>query len=129
QQMHGYINTYCPMLLMTLQCNNNLKINTNGTDTKDKKSHNLSALMATALPYHIDNLKYDDVCKQNHLLLYWCINVINWEAELSGPQVMSYLMGYGDTFTSHNYMPLYTGLLFSMEKQMFPKLCGNMTER
>ncbi|KIO04877.1 hypothetical protein M404DRAFT_25958 [Pisolithus tinctorius Marx 270] len=142
QRMHGYINAYCPTLLTTLQCNNDLKINTNGADTKDmafyitayamkkqKKSHNLSVLMATALPYHIDNPKYDDMHEWNRLLLYWCINVINWEAELSGPQVMSYLMGYGDTFTSHNYTPLYTGPLFSMVKQMFPELCGHTTER
>ncbi|KIO14871.1 hypothetical protein M404DRAFT_118815, partial [Pisolithus tinctorius Marx 270] len=142
QRMHGYINAYCPALLTMMWCNNDLKINTNGVDTKDvafyitayatkkqKKSHNLSALMASALPYHINNPKYDDVCECNHLLIYRCINVINREAELSGPQVMSYLMGYGDTFTSHNYVALYTGPLFSTIKELYPKFLKASTDR
>ena len=104
-----------------MHCNNNIKINTNGKDTKDvafyittyvtkkqKKTHNLSALMASALAYHTQNPRYDDIRERNRLLLYRCINVINQEAELSGPQVVSYIMGYGDNYTSHNYAPLYT---------------------
>jgi len=112
-----------------------IKLNTNGSNTKDvafyitayatkkqKKSHDLSALMASALPYHINNLKYEDIRERNRLLLYHCINIINREMELSGPQVVSYLMGYGDTYTSHNYNPLYTGALFSTIKRMFPDI-------
>ncbi|KIO09446.1 hypothetical protein M404DRAFT_21969 [Pisolithus tinctorius Marx 270] len=123
-------------------CNNDLKINTNGADTKDvafyitayatkkqKKSHNLSVLMASALPYHINNPKYDDVHERNRLLIYHCINVINCEAELSAPQVVSYLMGYGDTFTSHNYASLYMGLLFSTIKGLYPEFSVGSTER
>ncbi|KIO11877.1 hypothetical protein M404DRAFT_72474, partial [Pisolithus tinctorius Marx 270] len=110
------INNYCPLILTNLRCNNDIKINTNGKDTKDvtfyvtayatkkqKKSHNLSALMASALAYHENDPRYEDIRKQNRLLLYRCINVINREAELSGPQVVSYIMGYGDTFRSHCY--------------------------
>jgi len=134
KRTNGYINGYCPSLLTTMRCNNDLKINTNGADTKDvafyitayatkkqKKSHNLSALMATAMPYHTANPLYEDIRERNRLLLYRCINVINREAELSGPQVVSYLMGYGDTFTSHNYAPLYTSSLFSTVRQMLLK--------
>ncbi|KIO04732.1 hypothetical protein M404DRAFT_25843 [Pisolithus tinctorius Marx 270] len=142
RRSHGYINAYCPALLTTMRCNNDLKINTNGADTKDvafyitayatkkqKKSHNLSALMASALPYHINNPKYDDVRERNRLLIYHCINVINREAELSGPQVVSYLMGYGDTFTSHNYAALYTGPLFSTIKELYPEFLMASTDR
>ncbi|KIO12199.1 hypothetical protein M404DRAFT_95464, partial [Pisolithus tinctorius Marx 270] len=142
RHMHGYINAYCPALLMMMRCNNNLKINTNSADTKDiafyitayatkkqKKSHNLSALMASALPYHINNPKYDDVRECNRLLIYCCINVINRKAELPGPQVVSYLMGYGDMFTSHHYAVLYTGPLFSTLKGLFPEFSVGSTER
>jgi len=134
KRMNGYINGYCPLLLTSMRCNMDIKLNTNGADTKDvafyitvyatkkQKSHNLSPLMASALPYHINNPKYDDLRERNHLLLYRCINVINHEMELSGPQVVSYLMGYGDTYTSHNYNPLYTGALFSTIKRMFPTI-------
>jgi len=130
KRTYGYINGYCPLLLTTMRCNNDLKINTNGADTKDvafyitayatkkqNKTHNLSALMASAMPYHTANLLYEDIRERNRLLLYRCINVINRETELSGPQVASYLMGYGDTFTSHNYAPLYTSSLFSTVRQ------------
>lgn len=135
KRTNGYINGYCPLLLTSMRCNNDIKINTNGSDTKDvafyitayamkkqKKTHNLSALMASALPYHIDNPQYEDIREWNRLLLYQCLNVINCEMELSGPQVVSYLMGYGDTYTSHNYVPLYMSLLFSTIKCMFPSI-------
>ena len=118
-----------------MHCNNNIKINTNGKDMKDvafyittyvtkkqKKTHNLSALMASALAYHTQNPRYDDIRERNRLLLYRCINVINQEAELSGLQVVSYIMGYGDNYTSHNYAPLYTRVLTSTLKRMFPEL-------
>lgn len=96
---------------------------------KQKKSHNLLALMASALPYHIDNPRYEDIREQNRLLLYQCINIINQEMELLGPQVISYLMGYGDTYTSHNYAPLYTGQLFGTIKHMFPSIIGGGGDR
>ena len=83
QKAYGYINGYCPLLLTTMRCNNDLKINTNGMDTKDvafyitayatkkqKKTHNLSVLMASAMPYHTANPRYEDIRKRNHLLLY-----------------------------------------------------------
>jgi len=130
KRTYSYINGYCPLLLTTMRCNNDLKINMNGADTKDvafyitayamkkqKKTHNLSALMASAMPYHTANPRYEDIRERNRLLLYRCINMINRETELSGPQVASYLMGYGDTFTSHNYAPLYTTSFFSAVRQ------------
>jgi len=135
RRTNGYINGYCPLVLTNLRCNNDIKINTNGADTKDvafyvtayatkkqKKSHNMSALMASAFPYHIANPRYEDIRERNRLLLYRCLNTINREAELSGPQVVSYIMGYGDTYTSHHYAPLYTNVLFASLKRMFPTL-------
>ena len=138
KRTYGYINSYCPTILTSLRCNNDIKINTNGSDTKDvafyitayatkkqKKTHNLSALMATALPYHNDNPRYEDIRERNRLLVYRCLNVINRETELSGPQVAAYLMGYGDTYTSHHYTPLYTSLFFGTLKHMFPSIVGD----
>ncbi|KIO00529.1 hypothetical protein M404DRAFT_29447 [Pisolithus tinctorius Marx 270] len=125
-----------------LEAEENFWINTNGEDTKDitfyvtayatkkqKKSHNLSALMASTLAYHENNPWYEDIRKCNRLLLYHCINVINREAELSGLQVVSYIMGYGDTFKSHSYAPLYTSALFTAIRQMFPGLSTTATVR
>jgi len=74
KRTYGYINGYCPLILTSLQCNNDIKINMNRSDTKNvafyitayatkkqRKSHNLSALMASALPYHINNPRYEDI--------------------------------------------------------------------
>jgi len=125
-----------------MRCNNDIKINTNGRDTKDvtfyitayatkkqKKTHNLSALIATALPYHSANPQYEEIRERNCLLLYRCMNVINRETELSGPQVVSYIMGYGDNYTSHNYSPLYTALLMSTLKLLFPEISKHNKSR
>ena len=135
KRTNGYINNYCPLLLTSMRCNNDIKLNTNGADTKDvafyitayatkkqKKSHNLLALMANSLSYHLDNPRFDDICEHNRLLVYRCINVINREAELSGPQVASYLMGYGDNFTSHYYSPMFSSQFFAAVRCMFPEL-------
>jgi len=85
--------------------------------------------MASALPYHISNPRYEDIRERNRLLVYRCLNIINREMELSGPQVVSYLMGYGDTYTSHNYAPLYTNLLFGAIKRMFPSIIEGAKDR
>ena len=135
KRTNGYINNYCPTLLTSMRCNHDIKLNTNGADTKDvafyvtayatkkqKKSHNLSALMANSLRYHLENPKYDDIRERNRLLIYRCINVINRETELSGPQVASYIMGYGDNVTSHHYAAMYTSQFFAAVKRMFPDL-------
>ena len=129
----AYLNSYCPDMLTTMRCNNDIKLNTNGSETKhiawyltsyttknQKTTHNTSALLANSLAYHKDNPKYDDLRQCNKLLLYRCINILNREMELSGPQVVSYLMGWDDKFQSHNYVALYTNPLLAALKQTFP---------
>ena len=142
KRTNGYINNYCPILLTTMRCNHDIKLNTNGADTKDvafyvtayatkkqKKSHNLSVLMANSLSYHLENPKFDDIRECNRLLIYRCINVINREAELSGPQVASYIMGYGDNVTSHQHASMYTSQFFGVVKRMFPDLRTHLGNR
>jgi hypothetical protein len=60
--------------------------------------------------------------EQNRLLIYRCFNVLNRQAELSAPQVMSYLMNWGDKFTSHQYVSVYWGQLSNALKKVFPFL-------
>jgi hypothetical protein len=42
--------------------------------------------------------------------------------ELSGPQVMCYLMNWGDCFISHHYIPVYWAQLGNTLKTIFPSL-------
>jgi len=65
KRTHPYINNYCPAISVSLCCNNNIKLLTNGVDTKhaswystdyqtkkQNKNNNVSALMAQSLMYH-----------------------------------------------------------------------------
>lgn len=129
-----YINAYCPDLLTSMRCNNDIKLNTNGCETKhiawyltayttknQQPTHNTSALLASTMAYHKDNPKYNDLRQCNKLLLYRCTNVLNRQMELSAPQVVSYLMGWDDTFQLHHYVPLFTTPLLIALKRAFPE--------
>lgn len=121
RRSYGYLNSWCPSLALTLRANHDLKLITNGAETKSaawyitsyatkgqKRSHNMSALLGTAVTRHNASDAYQgDIRERNRLLLYRCWNALNRMTELSAPQVVMYLMGWGDSFTSHRYVPLY----------------------
>lgn len=50
---------------------------------------------------------FQDLRNQQRLLLFRLVHTINREQELAAPMVMSYLMGWGDTYRSHHYTPIY----------------------
>ena len=136
KRTYGYLNTYCPPISVTLRCNNDIQLITNGRDTKNVvwyetgyqtkkqgKSFNISALFAKALLYHTNHSAYlSDILEQNRLLIYRCFLSINVGAELSDQQVISYLMGWGDTFCSHHYVPFYWASLGRYIIKAFPHL-------
>ena len=121
RRTYAYLNSWCPGLAALLRANGDLKLITNGHETKSaawyitayatkgqKRTHNSSALLAHAVTRHNDSDAYQgDVRERNRLLLYRCWNALNRMSELSAPQVVMYLMGWGDSFTSHHYVPLY----------------------
>jgi hypothetical protein len=125
KRTYGFINGYCPAVSLTLKCNNDIKLLTNGEDTKDaawyqtayqtkkqSKTFNMSALLAKTLMYHTQQSAYlDDIRERNRLLVFRCFQTINRENELSGPQVIMYLKGWGDVIRAHNYTPIYWSAL------------------
>jgi len=93
---------------------------TNYQSKDPSKSYNMSALLGSALMYHQDHLpQLEPLKERNHLLIYRCFNVLNRQAELSGPQVMSYLMNWSDRFTSHQYISVYWSQLANSLKQYY----------
>lgn len=136
QRLHPYLNNYCPAILLTMRCNNDIKLLTNGKDTrnlmwyvtiyqtkKQGKSFNMSALLTKTLMYHQKNSAYlSDMRERNRLLVFRCFNMLNRQAEQSAPQVISYLMGWGDTFCSHHYVPVYWSALERALKRAHPEL-------
>ena len=139
---YQFLNGYSPAILVCLRCNNDIKMVIYGKDTKTiggyltnyqnkdpSKSYNMSALLCSALTYHQNHLRHlESLCEQNRLLIYRCFNVLNREAELSGPQVMTYLMNWGDRFVSHQYVSVYWCQLANALEQVYPHLRVNGRE-
>jgi hypothetical protein len=127
---YGFLNGYNPGLLVGCRCNIDTKFNSNGEETKDgvwyctgyalkdpERSYNQSALLAKGFLFHQKYQKeVSSLCDQNQLLVYRCFNSLNQQNELSGPQVISYLMGWGDVFRSHRYVPVYWAQLAQILK-------------
>ena len=138
KRLYAYVNGWCPSVLVNARCNNDIKLLTNGDDTKNitfyitmytakkqGKSHNLSAVMADAYAYHTThpNSKYlDSLRSDQHLLLFRVIHAINRNQEIAAPMVMSYLMGWGDVFRSHTYSPIYWSSFMGALIRRFPEL-------
>ena len=136
RRTYGFLNGYSPAILVCLRCNNDIKVVIYGKDTKNlgwyltnyqskdpSKTYNMSALLGSALAYHQTHSAHlDSLREKNRLLVYRCFNVLNRQAELSGPQVMSYLMSWGDCFSSHQYVSVYWGQVANALKRVYPSL-------
>jgi hypothetical protein len=134
KRLYGYLNSWNPSIAESVRANHDLKLLTNGEETKDtawymttyatKKqgaSYNSSAVLATAVAYHQENNTYiGNILESSRLMLFRCLNMLGRQMELSGPQAVSYLMGWGDTFRSHEYIPIYWGSMISALNQIYP---------
>jgi hypothetical protein len=121
QRTYPMFNSWSPDIAEVLQCNNDIQLLTNGRSTvkvtfyiskyqtkKQKGNYNHSAILAQGLAYQE---KHDDYSKglldHNRMLLLRCEFATLRQQEISGPLCMSYLMGWGDSFSSHKYAPVY----------------------
>ncbi|KAG1859029.1 hypothetical protein DFJ58DRAFT_715769 [Suillus subalutaceus] len=134
KRTYAFLNNYCPAITTTLRCNNDIKLLTNAwyltgySTKKQNKNNNVSALMANTLLYHQGHSNHlDGTLDRNRLLLFRCQHAINREMEMSGPQVMAYLMNWGDIICSHHYVPLYWFALKSHLLEAFPELKEDKT--
>jgi hypothetical protein len=83
----------------------------------------MSAILAKGYAYHSKCSTYtDSIHDQQRLLLFHLVHCINREQELAAPMVMSYLMGWGDTYCSHHYTPIYWSSFVSSLLEAFPEL-------
>jgi hypothetical protein len=135
KRLYAYMNGWNPSVLINARCNNDLKILTNGGDArnitfyvtsyatkKQAKTHSLSAIMAKGYNYHLNhpNRDYLDHIRDNQRLLFFqLVHAISREQELSGPLVISYLMGWGDVQRSHTYSPIHWSFFFFWEPRLF----------
>lgn len=138
RRTYGYFNNWCPAILQCLRANHDIKLLTNGEHTKDlawyitfystkKKvaSSNTSALLANTYAFHnASEPSTRDLSSLNKKLIQRCANTLSREQELSGPEVISYLMGWGDRFISHHFEPIPWYPLLNLLKKVFPSLTG-----
>jgi len=110
KRTYEYLNNWVPPLLLGTHSNHDVKLITNGVETNDiafyltqyvakkqQRSSNTSALLAKSLAFHKEKKKYTlDVNLVNKHLIQRCANTLSHEQEFSGPEVISYLMGWGD---------------------------------
>jgi hypothetical protein len=136
KRLFGFLNGWVPAITLNARCNNDGKLLTNGTDTKNVtfyvtiyqtkkqgKHYNMSALLAKGYAYHSHHTAYLDSLRDNQrLLLFRLIHTINREQELAAPMVISYLMGWGDTYRSHHYSPVYWSSFVSALLKVFAAL-------
>ena len=139
QRLYEFVNGYIPGILVNARCNNDGKLLTNGRDTlnismyttlylakKQGISYNVTAVMAKGYAYHLEHLQdvgsnyVDDLRDIQRLLLFRLVHAINREQELAAPMVISYLMGWGDTYRSHHYTPIYCSSFIAVMLSVYP---------
>ena len=138
--LYGYVNGWMPGILVNARCNNDVKLLTNSRETrnitfyvssyaakKQGRTYNLSSIMASTYAYHLKypNPRHIESLRDNQSdYLRRIVNAINNEQELAAPLVMSYLMGWGDTFCSHYYSPVFLTSFMAALRKAHPDLSG-----
>ncbi|THH12700.1 hypothetical protein EW146_g7451 [Bondarzewia mesenterica] len=136
KRKYDKINGWVPAITINLRCNNDGKLLTNGSDMKNiawyvtgyaakkqNKNHNMSALIAKGYAFHTDRNDYrDSLQDQQRKLIFRVLQTANLQQELAAPMVISYLMGWGDTFKSHHYVPTFWSSFSRALRNKFPEL-------
>ena len=138
RRAYGLMNAWNPPLQQVTRCNQDMKLVTNGADTKDitfyitlyiakRQTHNsnASALLAKGLAYkgQLTPSQQQNV-DLNKRLLQRCTNTLSRQHEFSAPEVVSYLMGWGDRYISHTYVKIYWDQITAQLRKTFPNLLG-----
>jgi hypothetical protein len=136
RRLCGYVNAWNPPLLQITCSNQDMKIITHRHETKaltfyitmyiakkQNQAYNASALLAKSRAFQRPKLTSDDVARDiNKRMITQCTNTLSRDQELSGPEVASYLMGWGDWFISHNFVPIYWDKITGALRHTFPGL-------
>jgi len=136
KRLYEFMNTWVPALTVNLRCNNDVKLLSNLCETmnvtyyitsyqtkKQGRNYNMSAVLAKGFAYHVRHTSYNESLRDHQrLMLFRLVNTVNREQELAAPMVVSYLMGWGDMYRSHCYMPIYWSLFVARLLGEFPGL-------
>lgn len=122
------LNNFNETISAYVMCNNDVKLITSGSATNDLAwyllgymskdpltSYNMSALLANGRLFDEAGARWvegaSDIPKAARALIVRCFNTLTREQEVPAPMVVSYIMGWGDTFKSHSYVSVSWGQL------------------
>lgn len=135
----AYLNNFNSALMQAIRANHDIKLILNGIFTakltfyitcyatkKQQKSSNTSALLASTLAIkRPKDKRLRDLKKINKRLIQRCANSLTRNCEFSAPEVISYLMGWGDTYESHHYVSIYWDTLVASAIKEWPELASS----
>ncbi|KAF7288210.1 ATP-dependent DNA helicase [Mycena chlorophos] len=89
---------------------------------------NASALLAKglAIKKRLDQ-RQQAIKDVNKRLLQQCTNILSRQHEFSAPEVVQYVMGWGDRLISHTYAPIYWDQITDVLRKTFPHLWKRQT--
>jgi hypothetical protein len=136
KQTYGYLNNWYPSIIQAVQANHDIKLIMNGAETKNmawyithyvakkqKQSFNTSALLAKALVFfRAENKQMKELTQLNKQLIQQCANTLSQQQELSAPEVVIYLMGWGDRFVLHHFETIHWHSVVLMLCKAYPML-------
>ncbi|KAF8263015.1 hypothetical protein EI94DRAFT_1599533 [Lactarius quietus] len=136
KRTYAYLNKWCPPILQSICANHDIKLITNGEETKDiawyishyvakkqKQSSNTSPLLAKTFAFHqLEKHRSTDITQINKKLIQQCANTLSRQQELSGPEVVNYLMGWEDRFISHHFETIHWHSVVYLLRRTYPVL-------
>jgi hypothetical protein len=136
KRLCAFINNFNPTLTKTVRANHDSKLIMSGGETnvltwyittyaskKQQRSSNVSALLAKRVAFHtVEENRRTDLANINKRLIQRCANTLARDREFSGPEIMSYLMGWGDRFESHVYVAISADGIMAALKDQYPGL-------
>ena len=120
RRSHSMINNFNQYLICACRCNMNIKFIWSGTDAKALVYYCTDYITKTSLSFHDTFSLVQKAIKTNdsksasensiekaRKLVLRCCNSLASQQELSETQVATYLMGFGDHYTSHVFINIF----------------------
>ncbi|KAJ7573022.1 hypothetical protein C8J56DRAFT_904165 [Mycena floridula] len=137
KRLSSMVNSFCPAIMACLMGNQDIKLIMNAFETKDvsfyvgnyafkqQTHHNKSALLAETFAFKPVIRLASNMADTNRQLMVRCCNTLNKALDMSGPEVVSLIMGWGVSVTSHTYVKLNWNILDGLLCSSFPLLIRN----
>jgi hypothetical protein len=137
RRSHPMINNFNQYIMCGCRCNMDIKFIWSGTDAKalvyyctdyitktNLSFHDTSSLVQKAVAPNDNNSVTENAVDKARKLVLRCYNSLASQQELSGVQAATYLMDYGDHYTSHTFVNIF---LIAIERHLQNELEQNKT--